>query len=542
MNRCFMLHPTSPSNLIRVRRWAALGDTLSATVVADKLAGLGYGVEFQSHASTHGLLRRVASISQVADGGNADINLDNAYEKNGSRTRLHFSTMWMDSANSQLVRLGINLGPALNCKPILRVHQNERLAAHAKFKEYPRPWVFVCPRSDSYACRQVPDGIWNEAAKTMQGTKFWLGRHPAPPHFVDLKVTHVDNLIIWLLAADLLVTVDTGPMHMGAALGIPILALGQSSSPELHLSDQVDFLTINCQGLDCLNCQKNICPLPGRSTNPPCQSFDPAFISAWTNAKLRQKFDDRVSAVVPVYGSEPKIISRCLNCILPQVDEIIVTAETQDKVPKGIPNDPKIRVVVKGWKGIGYGRNANYGVRHATGKWLLLLNDDVFLQPDAVSQMMKCVRSDTGMVTHLLRYESGAIYPTAMGRSPGDADWHHIDNGKSVTSLKECIELENCCGASTLVRRQAFYAASGFDESFFLYCEDNDFALKMRREGWKIMYSPSALGVHIGHLSSQKIGALGSLCAPSIKLFHQKWGSYLRHNRNRIPGDFNYAS
>jgi GT2 family glycosyltransferase len=541
---CFMFKtsPAHSSNWISIRRNAAIGDVLSSTVIADKLLDLGYSISFQCHPSIHCVLRRHPRIQDLREpGGPADVVLDGAYEKHPLRRQSHFHSIWMESANSQLAKLGIHLGPALNCRPRLGLHPNERLAAQAKFKEYPRPWVFVCPRSDWFACRQVPDGIWNEAAQKMHGTKFWLGRHPAPPHFVDLKCQHFDNIIVWLSAADLLVTVDTGPMHVGAALGIPILALGQSSSPELHLSDQVDFLTINCQGLNCLNCQKNICPLPKRSTNPPCQSFNPDFISAWTNKKLQQRFEDRVSAVVPVYGSDPATIKRCLEHALPQVDEIVICAETSDKVPAGIPTDPKIRVVVKGVKRIGYGRNANFGARHTTGKYLLLLNDDVFLSPGAVSKMKEAMRPDVGMVAHLLRYESGLIYPTAMGRNNGDLDWHHIDHQKKASSLPDIVELENCCGASTLVRREAFYAASGFDESFFLYCEDNDFALRLRRGGWKIIYTPHASGIHLGHQSSIKIGNLQDLCRPSIRLFHAKWDRYLQHNRYRVPGSFDYA-
>lgn len=541
MNRCFMLRPTSPPNLIRVRRWAALGDTLSATVVADKLAGLGYGVEFQSHSSTHCLLRRVPSIAQVADGGNAEINLDGVYEKNAARARLHFSSMWMDASNSQLARLGIKLGPALNCKPVLRVDQNERRAAQAKFKEYPRPWVFVCPRSDAYACRQVPDGIWNEAARTMQGTKFWMGRHPAPPHFVDLKLQHVDNLIIWLSAADLLVTVDTGPMHIGAALGIPILALGQSSSPELHLSDQVDFLTINCQGLDCLNCQKNICPVPGRSTNPPCQSFDPAFIAQWANAKLRQKFDDRVSAVVAIYRPEAAIVNKCLEHLLPQVDEIVIAADAASQKPPGLMTHPKIRVVTKGLKDIGYGRKINFGLRHTTGKNIVLINDDVFLTANAVAAMKALMKPGVGMACGILRYPDGTIYHAGKRRMIGQRGFGHIDHRQRDCTTKEASEMENLNGAAIMTDRIAHFQSGAYDEEFYLYSEDDAISLQMRRAGYKLMFAPFESGEHLEHQSTKKTGNIMAIVSAANAVFHRKWGQYYDHNLTKPGfGTFDY--
>jgi GT2 family glycosyltransferase len=345
-------------------------------------------------------------------------------------------------------------------------------------------------------------------------------------------------VILALSLADLLVTVDTGPMHVAAALAVPMVVIGQAHSPDLHLGDQSDFVTIWPQGLDCLNCQTHLCPI--NQTEPPCQKVDPKLISAWASAKLAAKSGDSVSCAIAVYQPESSVLNRCIDAVLPQVSEIVLGLEGKSRLPQDVRKHPKIRVVRKEAFGIGYGRNMQHAVRHTTGAWVLTLNDDVFLAPDAVVKMKEAVTTHTGMVVHFLAYENGRIYPTAMGRNPGEHDWHHIDNGKSVTSLHSIMDLENACGASTLIRREAFYQIGGFDERFFLYCEDNDFALRIRKAGYGIRYTPHAKGIHVGHQSSQKLGDLGSLCAPSIKLFHQKWGGYLRHNLNQVPGNFHY--
>jgi GT2 family glycosyltransferase len=544
MTRCYMLRDnpvnTTSAQWISVRRTAAIGDSLSATVVADKLIERGYSVSWHTHSSIQCVIRRHPRIQDIREpGGPCDINLDGAYEKHPSRARLHFSTMWLEKANSDLARLGINLGPALNCKPTLRLHPNERLAGQAKFKEYPRPWVFVCPRSDAYACRQVPDGIWSDAAKNMHGTKFWLGRHPAPPHFVDLKCQHFDNVIVWLSAADLLVTVDTGPMHVGGALGIPILALGQSSSPELHLSDQVDFLTINCQGLNCLNCQKNVCPIAGRSTNPPCESFNPDYIAQWTNAKLRQLADKRISAVVPIYQPEASVLNRCLESILPQVDEVIVTEEGgNSRLPKGAMQSPKIRYVVKGLKGIGYARNCNFGARYTTGSHILFLNDDAFMNPGSVEKMMDVCKPGVGAVAGKLFYPDGTIYHAGKFRTPGSRGWGHIDLRAREGSIKEPVECENVNGAAILIPRNAFYTIGGMDEEFFGYCSDDDTCMKLRRAGYKIIYQPHASGIHYEGQSMKKIEAhRGDLIRNGCLMFERKWKDWWDRNLQTVPGN-----
>lgn len=524
---------------ITVRRTAAIGDALCATVVADKLIEQGMTVAFQTHSACHCLIKRHPRITHVEEPQHtADINLDGAYELNPARRRLHFHDMFIGKANEQLAHVGINLGPAYNCRPRIRVSPIERQAAQTKFGTYPKPWVFICPRSDTYACRQVPDGIWREAARQIQGTKFWIGRHPAPEGIVDLHCQHLDNVIVWLTAADLLVTVDTGPMHIAAALGIPIVALGQSSSPDLHLNDQTDFITI-CPKLDCLNCQQNLCPINGHQ--PPCQQFNPQFIAEWANAKLRQVYGEGISAVVPIYQPEVATVNRCLEALIPQVSEIIVSAEMNSRVPDGLLQHEKIRLVRKGIGGIGYGRNTNFGVRHTTGKYLLLINDDCFLNPDAVSRMMAEMKPGVGMVCPLLRKPDGLIWHAGKRRSPGMRGWAHIGFGHRDCEIKEPTEMENCAGTAVLVRREAHFAFGGFDEEIFVYSEDDLYALNIRRQGWKIMFTPFAEGIHQEHQSTNKVGSIMDHLKRSNAIFDRKIGrAYFDHNANNSMGNFNF--
>lgn len=531
----------SQLSTIVVRRNAAIGDVLAASVVADKLVDLGHRVSFQCNPIIHCILKRRSSISEITRPAPFyHVDLDGCYENHPQRTKLHFSELFIDKANRDLSRLGINLGMPINCRPVLNINDKEReLVAH-KFSPYPKPHVFVCPRSDFYSCRQVPDGIWQEAAKYIVGTKFWIGRHPAPKGFIDLKTSDLDTLTTWISAADLMLSVDTGPMHIAAALGVPVVALCQSSSPELHLSDQRDFISIQPEGLNCLNCQRNVCPISAQM--PPCQKFNPERIAYWANRKLRYITDDGVSAIVPIYQPDVQILNRCLDALIPQVDEIIVTMEGRSLLPIGSRTHEKIRYVRKNTEGIGYGRNVNFGVRHSCNRLLLLINDDVFLPPDAVQKLREKLVSQVGMAVHQLRFPDGKIYPVAMGRRPGERDWYHMDFRASQSTYQTDTELETCCGASELVRREAFYKIGGFDEGFFIYCEDNDFALRIRQAGWKLLFAPQICGIHINGASTKKLGiAQQELISKSGTRFHAKWDRYLEHNKLRFPGTFDYA-
>ena len=521
-----------------VRRTAAIGDALCATVIADKLISMGYEVAFQSHINIHCVLRRHPKLFALSTpGGFCHVDLDGTYEGDPDRRLKSFHQMFYEAANSQLMARGLQVGQPRNCRPRIVVRRNEREAVQTAFAQYPKPWIFICPRSDAYACRQVPDGIWSVAAGKMHGTKFWIGRHPAPAGIVDMRAQHLDNVIVWLSAADILVTVDTGPMHIAAALGVPIVAISQSSSPDQHLNDQNDFISV-APPLDCLNCQKNICPI--NQFLPPCQNISPDLVADWTNARCRSISGNDVSAIIPIYQPEAKTLNQCLECVLPQVQEVIVTAEANSRIPDGAMKHDRIRYVRKPEPKIGYGRNVNFGARHSNGRYLLLLNDDIFLDPGAVDAMKSEMVPQVGLVAHLLRYPDGTIYHAGKRRAPGQRGWGHIDYRKHLPTITEPTEMENVCGASVLVDRRAFYDIGGFDEDFFIYAEDDDFCLRMRRAGYRIVYTPRASGVHLEHQSTQKLGSIQDIVNSANRLFTEKWAAYLDWNAQRVPGNFDY--
>jgi len=250
----------------------------------------------------------------------------------------------------------------------------------------------------------------------------------------------------------------------------------------------------------------------------------------------------RVTAIIPVYQPDPAILTRCLACVTPQVDAVILATEGRSILPHGIPTDPRISVAHTPRCGIGFGANVNQGATHApqSTDWLLILNDDVFLNDDAVARMLETARPDTGIVVHLLRYQDGRIFSTVCARRPGDYDFSHVDHLAPQPTMHTVQEVENACGASWLIRHDVWRRVHGYDESFFAYCEDNDLSMRVRQAGWKILYTPHAKGWHVGHQSMRLVGDLSALIRPSAACFHAKWGDYLAWNRCRVPGNFDY--
>lgn len=519
---------------IRVRRSGALGDVLCATAVAKMLKEQGHKVIFQAGPAAHCILRRVPYIDGIEEPiGHCDINLDGAYERNPHRRVTHFAQMFVEQANHGPVRLP----PARNFAPKMVLEPHELASHYALLKDYPKPWVMICPRSDSHLNRTVPDHIWQEAAAHIQGTCFWVGRHPGPSNIVDLGIRHFDDTIKYLGLADLLVSVDSGPPHCALALGTPCVVIQQQSDPALHFSDQSDFEVIS-PPLHCLNCCDTLCRVDRDA--PPCMNVDPQMIARAANKKLEMVTTDGVSAAICIWRPDVARLNRCLSHVIDQVQEVVVSVDASGMIPSGAMENPKIRYVRHPKRDIGYSRNANFCVRHTNNKYVHLMNDDVFLEAGVVDHLKSVMNSDEsiGIVGHLLRYPDKRIQHGGCYRNPGDIGHGHLDLYQNESRFKEPVELECVTGASILVRRDAFYKAEGFDEEIKFYCEDNLFCWNVRRMGYKVMFTPMACAEHQEHASTYLKPEIQNTMAESHAIFKRKVGWWFEKNKWTVPGTF----
>ena len=361
----------------------------------------------------------------------------------------------------------------------------------------------------------------------------WLGQHPAPEGYMDLKLQSLTPLVAWLAAADILVSVDTGPAHIGIALGVPAVLLGQSSSPELHFSDQRDFETVWPEDeLKCLNCQLNVCPVSAYS--PPCQKFSVSTVASVVKQKLRE---DTISALIPTFRPDDHHFYKAISNVSSQVDEVVVCCAADAVVP-AIDKLPKVRLVRSPKSNLGFGKNVNFGFRHTSGKWVLLLNDDCYLNGDTVELLKGLRNENVGIISHLLRYPTGKIYFAGRTRRPGERGFPHLNHGEYHPQITTVTESEAVSCTSVLINRKAFYNIGGFDERFHLYAEDDDISMRMRQAGYKLLYHPTALGIHEGSMTSKKTHNIMAEIQKSGALMEKLWGWYWTKNANTIPGVF----
>ena len=155
----------------------------------------------------------------------------------------------------------------------------------------------------------------------------------------------------------------------------------------------------------------------------------------------------------------------------------------------------------------GYSTSANDGIRAAEGAYIVLLNNDVRLEPDwleaLVTSMEQNPQYDFG-ASHMIMYFDPEL-TNAAGDMYSLKDVSGINRGwtEPVTLFTEPKRVLGACGGAAIYRRGFFDDVGLFDEDFYLIHEDTDINLRALVAGKKCQYIPGARVFH-------KIRASGS--------------------------------
>jgi len=165
----------------------------------------------------------------------------------------------------------------------------------------------------------------------------------------------------------------------------------------------------------------------------------------------------------------------------------------------------------------GFGSACNYGIIYALQdtacEYVLLLNNDVILHPQALTELVKAaqVLPNAGILGPKVYYNDGTNriwYAGARRRwavlAATDTGRGQIDHGQ----FNQTRRVDYVFGAAMFVRRTVFEQIGLFDENFFLYLEDLDFCLRAQNAGFTLWFVPQAYVWHEGSASIAHEAAL----------------------------------
>ena len=156
---------------------------------------------------------------------------------------------------------------------------------------------------------------------------------------------------------------------------------------------------------------------------------------------------------------------------------------------------PATKRVIEQPRNVGFGAAVNRAFRESRSKYLVTLNDDAAPDPGWLAALVSAIeaRPDAGMCASQVRLYGEDALDSAGMLVCGDGSSKQRGHGRPPSFFPEPEEVLFPSASAALYRRAMLLEIGGFDESFFLYCEDTDLGLRARWAGWKCLYVPEAV-------------------------------------------------
>jgi N-acetylglucosaminyl-diphospho-decaprenol L-rhamnosyltransferase len=176
-------------------------------------------------------------------------------------------------------------------------------------------------------------------------------------------------------------------------------------------------------------------------------------------------------------------------------------------------DDTRVGIVYNG-KNLGFGAGVNRAAARARGDYLLILNPDCLLEPDTIARLIAQVTAvdRPGVIGARILHPDGSDETASIRRDPTlrrslmtlsglarraqHASHEGVDVQLDARSRGEDRTVEAISGALMFLPRAAFEAVGGFDEGYFLHCEDLDLCRRLRDTGHVVRYAGSIAVVH----------------------------------------------
>lgn len=202
-------------------------------------------------------------------------------------------------------------------------------------------------------------------------------------------------------------------------------------------------------------------------------------------------------------------------------------------------------VVVPYDRPFNFAEKIDVGAARATGDYLLLLNDDIeVISADFLETMLGlAVQPDVGMVGCKLLYADGTLQHAGHVYS-GEPMHAFLGRGSNEPGPHGLLlvdrEVSGVTAACALVRASVFDEVGGLSREFPVNYNDVDFCLKVRRAGYRIVYTPHAALYHFESQTRRNV-----VTADDHARIRARWAHELDHdpyhNPNLVPGRDDWA-
>jgi GT2 family glycosyltransferase len=239
-------------------------------------------------------------------------------------------------------------------------------------------------------------------------------------------------------------------------------------------------------------------------------------------------------AIVVVNYNVKELLHRCLNSVFASRGNItyevcVVDNDSTDGSADMVATDFPDVILIRNEENVGYPTANNQGLRRFAAddpskesrpRYCLLLNPDTEVPSDGFAKLIEYMdgQPDIGVVGPKLVLSDGSLdlacrrgFPT-----PTVSFYHMLGLSRlfphsrrfaryNMTYLdeNETAEVDSVVGAFMMVRTAAINQVGLMDEQFWMYGEDLDWAKRIKDAGWKVVYFPEVMALHVKRASSR---------------------------------------
>ena len=223
----------------------------------------------------------------------------------------------------------------------------------------------------------------------------------------------------------------------------------------------------------------------------------------------------KVSVIIPNWNGK-ELLKDCLESLQSQSFEdfeiILVDNNSEDESLKFVEGSfPKVRVLRLD-KNYGFAKAINEGVRVSEAQYVVFLNNDTVAERDWIKSLVECADFHPEVISvnsKLLNFNNKKeidgvgilINEVGQARSVG---WQEEDKGQFDPPAGGELYIFGATGGASLFRKEDFIKVGIFDEHYFMYSEEVDFAFRAQFLGYKSIFCPEAVVFHKHKATSGK--------------------------------------
>jgi hypothetical protein len=242
---------------------------------------------------------------------------------------------------------------------------------------------------------------------------------------------------------------------------------------------------------------------------------------------VNAKTDKEVSVIIVSYNTAD-LIGACLASVEADqgmnLEVFVVDNASSDGSAEAVRKGFPAVHLVENRENRGFGPANNQVLSRCRGRYLVLLNPDTVVRPGAFREMASYMDAHlrVGLAGPRITNPDDTPQDSVSFRYPGQK--HTAGELKGLPGSIACV-----MGACQIVRPELMKRIGGFDEDFFLYGEDQDLCLRIRKLGYEIGYIESAEMTHHGGKSER------DSTPPEVWRKKMK-AEYLFYEKHYLPG------